>query len=162
MRMFRTHLCSTVLTVLVVGCGLTGGGAEASASPTSSTLTRITTGWHEKFDRVVLEFDGPAPVPSARYVDQIHQDACGTPIPVKGNAFLQVALQGATTHDDEGRAAFPTSRIVDTSTLTNIREVVFAGDFEAVVTLGIGVDNRADYQLFALSNPTRVVVDVGH
>ncbi len=37
-----------------------------------------------------------------------------------------------------------------------------AGDFEGVVTFGLGLRERAGFRVFNLSNPTRIVVDVGH
>jgi len=40
------------------------------------------------------------------------------------------------------------------------RSVVWAGSFEGVTSLGLGVRARLPFRVFTLTNPTRVVVDV--
>ena len=52
--------------------------------------------------------------------------------------------------------------MIDTPDLQNVAAVTLAGDFEGQVTLGLGLNTKTYYQVFALSGPTRVVIDVGH
>ena len=44
----------------------------------------------------------------------------------------------------------------------NLRQVKLAGDFEGVVTFGLGLKAKTGFRVFRLTNPTRVVVDVEH
>ena len=37
-----------------------------------------------------------------------------------------------------------------------------AGDFEGVVTFGLGVRHRTGFRVFRLTDPTRIAVDVAH
>lgn len=125
-------------------------------------LTNIRSGRHDGFDRIVLEFSGPEPMCTARYVNQIVADGSGQPISLDGNAFLQVTVSGAAAHDDAGKSTYNGPDMIDTPDLQNVAAVTLAGDFEGQVTLGLGLNTKTYYQVFALSGPTRVVIDVGH
>jgi hypothetical protein len=41
-----------------------------------------------------------------------------------------------------------------------VREVVRTGDFEAVLTWAIGLDERVGFRVSTLDNPSRLVVDL--
>jgi len=128
----------------------------------TAELTNIRSGRHDSFDRIVLEFAGPEPMCTASYVNQIVADGSGQPISLAGNAFLQVTLSGAAAHDDAGKSTYTGPDMIDTADLQNVAAVTLAGDFEGQVTLGLGLNVKTHYRVFALSGPTRVVVDVGH
>jgi hypothetical protein len=138
--------------------------AQCGTATATSTaeLTNITSGRHDTFDRIVLTFVGPEPACSAGYVNQIVADGSGQPISLDGNAFLQVTLREAAAHNDAGRLTYNGPRMIDTPELENITAVTLAGDFEGSVTIGLGMNMKAHYEVFALSGPTRVVIDVGH
>lgn len=127
----------------------------------SALLTVISTGRHETFDRVVLRFDGPVPDCKASFVDQITADGSGDPIPLDGNAFLSVTNMGATSWDGTQRT-YTGEKSFQTPELDNVEAVVISGDFEAYLTIGIGMRERTHYEVFALTDPTRVVIDVAH
>jgi hypothetical protein len=133
-----------------------------AVSTSTAELTNITSGRHDIFDRVVLVFAGPEPECSASYVNQIVADGSGQPISLDGNAFLQVTLRGAAAHDDAGKLTYNGPDIIDTPELENVTAVTLAGDFEGYVTVGLGMNVKTHYEVFALSGPTRVVIDVGH
>ena len=128
----------------------------------TAELTTIRSGRHDSFDRIVLEFSGPEPMCTASYVNQIVADGSGQPISLDGNAFLQVTLSGAAAHDDAGKSTYNGPDMIDTPDLQNVAAVTLAGDFEGQVTLGLGLNTKTHYKVFALSGPTRVVIDVGH
>ena len=132
----------------------------ATATSTAE-LTNITSGRHDTFDRIVLTFAGPEPACSASFVNQIVADGSGQPISLDGNAFLEVTLRGAAAHNDAGKLTYNGPGVIDTPELENIRAVSLAGDFEGYVTIGLGMNMKTHYAVFALSGPTRVVIDVG-
>ena len=44
----------------------------------------------------------------------------------------------------------------------NLRQVKLAGDFEGVVSFGLGLRRKTGFRVFRLTAPTRIVVDVRH
>jgi hypothetical protein len=124
-------------------------------------LLRVRTGRHRDYDRVVFDIRGSRPGWAVRYVPRLTQDGSGLPVAIRGPAVLQVALVGAAAHDEQGRPTLRTPRTL-TPELPTLRQVRLAGDFEGVTTFGLGLRDRVGFRVFALSNPTRVVVDVAH
>jgi hypothetical protein len=93
-----------------------------------------------------------------RYVDEVVQDGSGFPIPLDGRAFLQVSLFPATALSEEG----PFGPVPSVAGLAALRDLAFAGDFEAVVTFGIGVAQRTAFRVLQLDAPSRVAIDITH
>ena len=154
MRLVRT----VVLTVCLAGLVLAFAAAPAGAQPTP-TLADVRAGRHAGFDRVVFEFRGAVPATRhVRYVDQLVQDGSGEPVSVAGGADLEVVFEGANAHDERGRPTVSPRRF--SPGFTALREVAQVGDFEAVVTYGLGVDRRRPFTVSTLSNPSRLVIDI--
>ncbi len=85
----------------------------------------------------------------------------GRPVPLRGRAVLRVVLHGGQAGDRSGASTVHTPSTL-TPEFPTLRQVRPAGDFEGVVTYGLGLRDRVGFRLFGLSNPTRVVVDVAH
>ena len=122
------------------------------------TLAEVRVGGHATFDRVVFELEGDRPGHDVRYVDEVVQDGSGFPIPLDGRAFLQVSLFPATALSEEG----PFGPVPSVAGLAALRDLAFAGDFEAVVTFGIGVAQRTGFRVLQLDAPSRVAIDITH
>lgn len=58
--------------------------------PDTPVLIGIRTGVHSTFDRIVLDFSGPQPRVSSRFVDELTRDGSGNIEWVTGAAFAQV------------------------------------------------------------------------
>lgn len=128
-----------------------------AAAPFTTTLVAIRSAQHVGFDRVVFEFDGALPSQhNVEYVPEITADASGDPIPMFGSAFLAVTFHSATAHDE---TSFLTPERT-TCGLPNVIQVVRSGDFEAVLSFGIGLAKQKQFTVFTLTNPSRVVIDV--
>ena len=138
-----------------------GGTAPARAS----LLRTIRTGRHDGYDRVVFEFIGPAPAYQVRYVAEVTEDPSGQPVTLEGDAFLLVVMPGGTldttpqVSDPSDAEKYEGPRRIRPS-LANVREIAASGDFEAVLSFGIGVEHRDLFRVLRLSNPSRIVVDV--
>ena len=133
--------------------------APTASAVTVPTLVGIRAAHHPTYDRVVFEFTGG--LPGSRqvgYVGQLVGDASGLPVPIAGRAILQVRFSPANAHDSAGRVTAPGRLSV---ALPNVMSVVRSGDFEAVTTHGIGLASQQAVQVFTLTSPSRVVVDVG-
>lgn len=107
---------------------------------------------------MVFRFAGAVPVRRiARYVDRLIADPSGRRVPIAGRTVLQVTLSPATARNGGGAFTAP-SRIA--FALPNVMTLVRSGDFEAVVSYGIGLAARASFHVHALTSPSRVVIDV--
>jgi hypothetical protein len=129
--------------------------------PPVSTLVAIRAAHHGEvspaFDRVVFEFSGPVPQLNIGYVPQLLGDASGLPIPVAGNAIVRVSFTPARAHNEQGQPTAPNHKAF---TLPRITEVVGAGDFEGVVSYGVGLSTKQEIRVLTLTNASRVVLDV--
>jgi hypothetical protein len=133
---------------------------ERTPAPTPR-LVDIRTGMHAAYDRVVLQLKRGAPGYDVRYVDTARMDGSGKAIDLRGKANMMVRLTPADAHDGQGHPTYdgPHRILLDYPTL---REVRFAGDFEATVSIALGLRHKAGFRVFTLHNPTRIVVDVAH
>lgn len=64
----------------------------------------------------------------------------------------------ALAHDDAGNRSYEEC---STRNLTKVRAVAITGDFEGVLSIGMGMRKRTWVRAFTLIAPTRVVIDVG-
>ncbi|MCU0302005.1 MAG: hypothetical protein MUF35_10450 [Candidatus Nanopelagicales bacterium] len=156
-----TALAATA--TLLLGLGATAApGAPPTSVPTGSagpaTVVAVRAAHHPGFDRLVLEVDGPrAPAATVRYVKRLIHDASGRVVPVPGDRTLRIVLQNAQAHDEAGRT---TVRLNRTFGLPVVLATRAAGDFEGVVTVGVGLSRKAAFQVRRYSNPGRLVIDV--
>ncbi|HEV8570989.1 MAG TPA: hypothetical protein VGQ92_28515 [Actinoplanes sp.] len=133
--------------------------------PVDGLLRAMRTGHHARFDRVVFEFCGSR-VPPHRiaYVDEVRRDPSDRALPLHGRAFLSVVVQGGTANTAPiatDPAAAPRYRGPDRLTPRHplVADVAIAGDFERVLSFGIGVRRPAGLHVTVLSEPPRLVVD---
>jgi hypothetical protein len=144
---------------LLLFAGFSATAPPATAAQQTATLVAIRAAHHPDYDRVVFEFAGPLPAHrDVGYVPELIGDPSGLPVPVAGDAILQVRMAVAAGHDENGNVTYgPTRR---TYPLPNVIQVVNSGDFEGVLTFGIGLARQTTVNTFTLTNPSRVVVDI--
>jgi hypothetical protein len=143
--------------LLAVGTVALAG--PASAHVTTPTLVGIRAAHHPTYDRIVFDFQGGLPARvRVEYVPELIADGSGLPVPLAGQAILQVSMSPAQAHDDAGQVTAP-GRV--SFPLPNIITAVRSGDFEAVTTYGIGLTQKEGFHTFALTSPDRVVIDIG-
>jgi hypothetical protein len=127
---------------------------------TNSTLVAIRAAHHAEttptYDRVVFEFSGTLPLLRIEYVKGLIGDGSGLPVPIAGRAILLAQFTPARAHSDAGQATAPNHMAPK---LPLVKAIVCAGDFEAVVTYGIGLGRKADTRILTMDNPTRLVID---
>jgi hypothetical protein len=152
MRLVRTLVVTSLAAVV-----LALAAAPAGAQPTP-TLVAVRAARHPGFDRVVFEFRGAVPSHRIRYVDRLVQDGSGNPVSVAGAADLEVVFEGANAHDERGTPTVSPRRF--SPNLPAVKEIAQVGDFEAVVSYGIGLDRRRPVEVSTLSGPSRLVIDV--
>ena len=158
----RRALATILLSAAVVTVGaVPAQAAPAQPAPDIGVLTGVRTGVHPRFDRIVLDFSGPPPQVSSRFVDELIQDGSGDIEWLTGAAFAEVVATPAYTHEDQGNSSWPGPRKFRTRNLTNVMALAVPGDYEAVLSVGVGMRKQIWVKTFTLTAPTRVVIDVG-
>ena len=161
--MFRFRVAAMAFALIGLCAGtittVTAGAAAGATVPVVPTLTQISAAHHPGFDRLVFQFSGPVPAQhSARYVSQVIADPSGLPVNVAGSATLLVRFSPAAGHNAQGNVTYGAAQ--RTYALPGLIQVVKAGDFESVLSFGVGVARAAPIHMFTLTNPSRVVIDV--
>ena len=107
----------------------------------------------------MFQFRGGVPAKySARYVSQVTGDASGLPVNVVGSARLQLRFTPAAGHNQKGIVTY--GAMQRTYALPELIQVVNSGDFESVLSFGVGLAQRAPFHLYAQPRLGRVVLDV--
>jgi hypothetical protein len=143
-----------------------GSGAKVAERMSSAPIVRVRAGAHRCFDRMVIDLGGaPAAGWRVRY-HAVAQEGSGTPVPLRGNADLEVVAL-APAYDGSGGSTFHPSiatELANVAGFRSFRQIAFAGSFEGQTTFGVGVRTRLPFRAFAVSGPSgrKLVVDVAH
>lgn len=121
-----------------------------------ASLAGISVATHPAFDRVVFRFTGAPPRYLVQYVPSIRQDGSGFPVAVAGRRFIGVYLESIDT------ASGVRAPKVLTPRFPMLRQMKQSGNFEALLSYGLGLRTKRGFRVFRLSAPTRVVVDLRH
>jgi hypothetical protein len=123
---------------------------------TSATVTAVRIAHHDGYDRLVIGFATSNTLPQYQLTKQATshfvRDASGQPVTLDGAAGIRAILRNADIT--------PGAPTDVKSELPAIREVAQIGNFERVVSYGIGLTSPACFRVLELSAPTRLVVDV--
>jgi hypothetical protein len=140
----------------------------AEGKPTgneTALLERVAIGNHEGYDRVVFQFRDGLPGYRVEYVEPpLKEDGSGSIVQVKGNAFVVVRMEPASGFDlttGEGVMVYKGPRRIDGAGAGTsvVREVVRTGDFEAVLSWAVGLEDRVDFRVRTTASPARLIVD---
>ncbi len=177
MRALRVFAAMLVV-VAVIGTGSTASATnrcprvfwgslpkESSHVGLDTHLVDVRVGRHACFDRLVVDLDGPTTGYRIRYVEELSQDGSGHPVPVSGGAIIAITVS-APAHED-GQPTIDDAAVdaTDVGRFRTFRDVAWAGSFEGLTTLGLGVRARLPFRVFPLDGPgkgSRLVVDVAH
>jgi hypothetical protein len=128
-----------------------GGKAD-----TAATVTAIRVAHHAGYDRLVIGFATSNTMPQYQLTQQATshfvRDASGQPVTLDGSAGLRVVLRDADITPGAPSDLQPG--------LPAIVEVAQIGNFERVVSYGVGLATPACFRVLELSGPTRLVIDV--
>ena len=128
-----------------------GSGGQVAA-------VHVATGCHGSFDR---SCSAPASRDAAlrRPLRQEDRGRRGLRAPVRllGTKRIKVLIRDARGHTEGGSNLLPNVR---TPLAPNLRQIKNAGDFEDIVTFGLGLRRKTGFRVFRLTGPTRLVIDV--
>jgi hypothetical protein len=153
---------TSLLGLAAVASGLPAFTTAPKSSPGSggqAEIFGISTGCHPGFDRLVIRARSATPSYRVRYVKRIIADGSGNTVTLLGTKRLRIVIRDARGHTEGGTNLLPGVR---TPRCPNLRQVKTAGDFEGIVTFGVGLRRRTGFRVFRLTAPTRIVVDVKH
>lgn len=109
--------------------------------PPLPVLRAIKAEQHEAdapgYDRIAFTFTGTFPGYDVRWVDELRADASDQPVHLEGDRILRIRFTQAQAHDDAG-----TNTVVSAPPehigYPVIASYARAGDFEGVITYGVG------------------------
>lgn len=164
----RLTLAAAALTAgALAACGAVSASADNLGAFTCTdksggvagargTVTAIRFAHHDGYDRLVIGFATSNSMPEYRLTQQssatFTQDASGRPVALDGSAGIRAVLRNSDIADGvpgDQKAGLP-----------ELREVANVGNFERVVSYGIGLKDAACFRVIELSSPTRLVIDV--
>jgi hypothetical protein len=106
-----------------------------SANP---ALRNVRFGRHATYDRLAFDFCQPADTTlDATVVKELREDGSGNRVTLKGKYFIEITLTPADAHSDTGQPTVPRQAV--TVAGRNMQQYKLIGDFEGVVTYGVGV-----------------------
>lgn len=143
--------------VLAFPAGITIGFDD-----TPPVLVDIRAAHYKGYDRLVFEFAGGRPDAAlVRWARELRYDPSDKVAHVQGNAFLRVTFRWAAAHDPDPPVEPTIGPLRRAFDLPNVAQVVLLGDYEATVSLGVGLMKRTRIlKVIALSKPYRLVVHI--
>ena len=149
-----------MLTAVALGLPpFTTAPKTAAGSGGQAELFAAAAGCHSTCDRFVIRARFATPGYDVRYVTRIVADGSGNPVSLLGTKRIRIIVRNARGHTNSGTNLLPS---VITPGCSNLRQVKKAGDFEGVVSYGLGLRRKTGFRVFRLTAPTRIVVDVAH
>ena len=169
---FRPHIRLTLGALALTACAVTVAGAVPASADTlgaftcsdksggaasaAATVSAIRIAHHDGYDRLVIGFATSNAMPryelNRQATSQFVRDASGQPVTLNGSAGIRVVLRNADIAPGVPSDLKPN--------LPEIREVAEIGNFERVVSHGVGLATPACFRVLELSGPTRLVIDV--
>lgn len=124
-------------------------------------IGRVRVGHHAGYDRVVWEFTGAGrPTYKVHYVDEPLGDGSGDPVPVEGEAYVEVLITSVGIPADGTQRPKDATAAAMSGTVIAQAAGIYGG-FEGYGQTFIGIrDKQRPLRVTTLTNPTRLVVDV--
>jgi hypothetical protein len=131
------------------------------SSDSAVTVRDIRLGHQDGFDRVVFEFGGTGmPGWDVQYVDAASSQGSGQPVHVTGDAILRVSLTGVGYPYATGVTEYSARTPLTADGTHAVTEVAYDATFEGTATAFVGATASTPFRVYALQNPTRVVLEV--
>lgn len=132
---------------------------QRPSEPVQLAVSGVRVGNHEGFDRVVIDLAGSGdPGWFVDYTPTPMQSTTGRALPMSGNAFLSINLDGTVY---PGELGIDDEITVEMSGPTgNVVDVVNGGMYEGRSQIVVGLRSEAPYSVEVLEDPKRLVIDI--
>lgn len=128
------------------------------SAPSRLAVTGLEVEEHDDFDRVIVSLDGDGePGWFVDYSSSPIQQTAGSPLDVKGSAFLKVNIDGTVYPQDIGRDDVEANQAEGAGSVV---EVLNAGTSAGRSQIVVGMKKTAPYTVKTVYNPTRLVIDI--
>lgn len=159
-----TTATATVTRTATLPAGFATTAASSPGFPAATAHvigSAVRVGGHGTYDRVVYEFAGTgAPAFRVRYVARPIGDPSGSPVLVRGAAYLEVVVSGLGYPEPGDPEPQQLSTAALAGTVVAESGVLYGG-FEGTGQTFIGVRDRVRaFRAYALAGPPRLVVDI--
>jgi hypothetical protein len=165
-RRLRFVVAALAASAMAVGAAISASADDLGAytctdkaggvTGSSGTVSSVRFAHHDGYDRLVIGFATSNSMPEFRLTQQnsatFTQDASGRPVTLEGSAGIRAVLRNSDIvagAPGDQKAGLP-----------ELREVANIGNFERVVSYGIGLKDAACFRVIELSSPTRLVIDI--
>ncbi len=186
MTLFKIALAAGAAILFTAGCGKPAAlsDSQASTSPVTSPATvqqsprpsstapngllqAISATGFPDHDQLVFELGGPKVSPRRiEFVGEVREDPSYKLVPLAGTAFLEVVFNGtldtAPRESDPGKAQRYEGPKRVAPGLPVLKEVAVSGDFEFVLSFGVGLSRPACVTVKTATGPARLILDVWH
>ena len=125
---------------------------DTRVESSNPVLRNVRFGRHDTYDRLAFDFCKPANTTlAAAVVKQLTEDGSGDKVALKGTYFIALTLTPADAHSSTGRPTVPNRAV--TVAGRNMQQYKLIGDFEGVVTYGVGVRRLEETAIAIRSDP---------
>ena len=147
-----------------------GRVTHASAAPPVPELVRISVGTHPgeggqpPYDRMAFTINRAFPSYHFAFTSKLIGDASGAVIPLRGPGVLKIMFTLAQAHTADGKRSSIVSQPARNLGFPRMTDYAQAGDFEGVLTYGIGVTwpvPRSNPQLPVRAYETETITPAG-
>lgn len=144
-------------------CDLPFVGYGGAPGPVQLTDVQVSTA--DDYDRITFAFSGGVGLLPDLEIDAAAppfvEDPSGLPLPVNGTVFLRIIMRGLSGVAPDGTVTYdgPTTFDADFPAL---RQLVRAGDFEAVNTWIAGLNGAACLRLVTPGDGNGLLIDLQH
>ena len=145
-----------------------GWPSAAFTTPGRSLQEEVRIGTHPGYDRFLIEFEEGGRPPNGWSVSWLSgsplHDGAGEQVDMEVDEFLEVRYLGSAGWVTYPEAWYqgPQEFFGSTIGAGNLVEVEMAGDYEGYVTWYVSTQTKRPFNVFTLTGPPRLVVDICH
>ncbi len=120
----------------------------------------LRPGTHAGCDRLTFDFATAVPAFTVQYETTLIQDGSGRTLTIPGSHYLVIRLIPAQGHNDAGQPSPGLEREAVHRQYPRLIAYQLTGDYEATVTVALGLKGRANFRVGTWQN--HLFIDVQH
>ncbi|MEU8544277.1 hypothetical protein AB0C52_30540 [Streptomyces sp. NPDC048717] len=146
----------------------TTSAVAVGATPTcvQTCLLGVRAAAHDTYDRIVIDL-GDGAIPGWQTSEQSTplvwegEEYPRREVPIKGDSYLKIQMTPVMTHDVNMKPVY-TSASYESYGFSSLKGQALVYGFEDAATIGLALGPHSSYNVFKLTAPNRIVVDINH